>query len=113
MALAGGVAPDELDIQANVRANYPQGPDETGFWYCGFTAPHPPVVPPQVFMDMYNDVDVERPYIGDWAKDSESAPYPVKYYSSLYDIKTDNLLRKARKGSMPPVHISIIRSGRS
>lgn len=73
-------------------------PTKPAFWYCGFTAPHPPVVPPQVFMDMYNDVDVERPYIGDWAKDSESVPYPVKYYSSLYDIKTDNLLRKARKG---------------
>ncbi|WP_102345170.1 sulfatase-like hydrolase/transferase [Bacillus sp. Marseille-P3661] len=74
-------------------------PSKPAFWYCGFTAPHPPIVPPQVFLDMYNDMDIEMPHIGEWAKDSEKYPYAASYYSSLYEnLKSEKYIKDARKG---------------
>lgn len=74
-------------------------PTKPAFWYCGFTAPHPPIVPPQVFLDMYDDVDIDMPHVGEWAEDPEHYPYAAKYYSSLYNnLKTRKYLREARKG---------------
>lgn len=73
-------------------------PTRPAFWYCGFTAPHPPIVPPQVFLDKYDDVDIEMPFNGDWAADFDDLPYCLKYYSSLWEMKTEKYIRDARKG---------------
>jgi len=75
-------------------------PTRPAFWYCSFTAPHPPVVPPQVFLDMYRDVEIEMPYIGEWAEDpdGDSFPYAAKYYNSLFGLNTEKYIRDARKG---------------
>lgn len=73
-------------------------PKRPAFWYCGFTAPHPPIVPPQVFLDMYRDVDVRRPFIGEWAQNFNDLPYCLRYYSSLFDLKTEKYVRDALKG---------------
>ena len=72
-------------------------PSRPAFWYCGFTAPHPPLVPPQVFLDMYNDVNIHMPETSEWAKDFDKLPYCLKYYSSLYNIKTKKTINDALK----------------
>jgi arylsulfatase A-like enzyme len=38
------------------------------FLSVGFTAPHPPLVPPQCFYDQYIDADLDSPAIGSWAE---------------------------------------------
>ncbi len=38
------------------------------FLSVGFTAPHPPLVPPQAFYDRYINEDLDPPAIGDWAE---------------------------------------------
>ena len=73
-------------------------PKRPAFWYCGFTAPHPPIVPPQVFLDMYRDVDVRWPVIGEWAENFDDLPYCLKYYSSLFNLKTEKSIGDALKG---------------
>ena len=73
-------------------------PTRPAFWYCGFTAPHPPIVPPQVFLDKYNDIDIEMPFSGDWAETFDDLPYCLKYYSSRWEMKTEKYIRDARKG---------------
>lgn len=56
-------------------------PTKPAFWYLGFRAPHPPLVPPQAYLDLYRDIEIDTPYVGDWVKDPDSLPYPL---SALY-----------------------------
>ena len=72
-------------------------PSRPSFWYCGFTAPHPPLVPPQTFLDMYDGADIGMPGIADWAKDFDALPYCLKYYSSIFNIRTEKGIRRALK----------------
>jgi arylsulfatase A-like enzyme len=72
-------------------------PTRPAFWYCGFTAPHPPLVPPQVFLDMYGDVEIDMPQTAEWAKDFDSLPYCLKYYSNIFNIRTEKGIKDALK----------------
>jgi arylsulfatase A-like enzyme len=72
-------------------------PGRPAFWYCGFTAPHPPLVPPQVFLDKYADVDIRMPETGGWAEKFDNLPYCLKYYSSIFNMKTRKAVHDALK----------------
>ncbi len=43
-------------------------PGRPSFWYLGYRHPHPPLVPPQRFLDHYADVEIDMPCAGDWAE---------------------------------------------
>ena len=61
-------------------------PTKPSFWYLSFAAPHPPITPPQAFLDMYNDIDFCEPPYGEWAKlPPEERPKAYNHYHSLYD----------------------------
>ena len=49
-------------------------PTRPGLWYLSHMAPHPPLVPPQRYLDMYRDVEIPEPVIGEWAQDPDSMP---------------------------------------
>ncbi len=72
-------------------------PTRPSLWYCGFTAPHPPLVPPQTFLDMYCDDDIDMPPVAEWARDFDALPYCLKYYSSIFNIRTEKGIRRALK----------------
>lgn len=56
------------------------------FWCLSFAAPHPPITPPQAYLDMYNDVTFTEPPYADWAKQPpECRPKAYNHYHSLYD----------------------------
>jgi len=55
-----------------------RNPDKPSFWYCSFIAPHPPVTPPQEYLDMYRAVGVDEPFMGDWARNFDALPYALK-----------------------------------
>lgn len=45
-------------------------PTRPGFWYMSFTHPHPPLVPPQHYWDVYRDIEFDWPEYGDWVPES-------------------------------------------
>lgn len=49
-------------------------PTRPGFWYLSYTHPHPPLVPPQVYWDMYQAIEPDEPYQGTWSCDAETMP---------------------------------------
>lgn len=62
-------------------------PRKPGFWYLSFSAPHPPLTPLQAYMDLYRDVEIDRPVVGDWARNFDDLPYYMKvrtYPSALH-----------------------------
>ena len=74
-------------------------PDRPAFWYLSYAAPHPPVAPPQEYLDMYRDMGVDMPYIGEWAEDFDAMPYALKLYSSRYSrIHAEQQIAAARMG---------------
>ncbi|GGJ98146.1 arylsulfatase [Lentibacillus kapialis] len=55
-------------------------PSKPFFLNMSFVRPHPPLDPPQAFYDMYKDVELPDPPVGDWAMredDSKSGLNPV------------------------------------
>ena len=61
-------------MQRTVRRRDPTRP---AFWYLGYRHPHPPLVPPQRFLDHYSDVEIDMPFAGNWCED-EDLPYMVQ-----------------------------------
>ena len=55
-------------------------PTRPAFWYCSFIAPHPPVVPPRDYLDLYHRLGVDEPFVGEWAEDFDAWPYALKLH---------------------------------
>lgn len=49
-------------------------PTRPGFWYLSYTHPHPPLVPPRWYLDLYADVEIPLPYRGTWPTDATTMP---------------------------------------
>lgn len=70
-------------------------PTRPAFWYASFAAPHPPLVPPRSYYDLYDGVELSEPRIADWAE-SQDAPTAFKFYRSLYKgIRTRKFAKRA------------------
>ena len=52
-------------------------PTRPAFWYLGFRHPHPPLVPLQSYLDLYRDIDIETPYVGEWERAPDDMPYAI------------------------------------
>jgi arylsulfatase len=54
------------------------------FLKVSFVRPHSPYDPPKRFLDMYKDVEIPKPYIGDWAADFANYPeIPDAWYGDF------------------------------
>ncbi len=53
-------------------------PTRPAFWYLSFNAPHPPLVPLPEYLNLYRDVEIPAPQVGDWAQDFDKLPYTLK-----------------------------------
>jgi len=72
-------------------------PTRPGFWYLSYTHPHPPLVPPAYYLDLYRDVDPGEPFAGSWPCPPDAMPAWMNNRlidSSRYDEK---LIRTARR----------------
>ena len=45
-------------------------PTKPAFYYLSYQFPHPPLVPLQVYLDMYKDEEIDLPEYGDWENDA-------------------------------------------
>ncbi len=55
-------------------------PTRPAFWYLSFVGPHPPVWPLRWYYDLYRDLPIEEPHIGEWAKTWDCPPYKWRCY---------------------------------
>ena len=58
--------------------------DRPSFWYMSFDAPHPPLLPPRTYMDAYRDLEIDEPFMGDWAHDNDALPFALKSKAKEY-----------------------------
>lgn len=63
-------------------------PTRPAFWYLGYRHPHPPLVPPQRFLEFYRDVDLDEAYCGDWTKDND-LPLTLQAFQARYQLSHD------------------------
>ena len=71
-------------------------PTRPSFWYLGFRHPHPPLVPPQSAVDLYRNVEIDRPHVGDWAR-SDDLPFPIQALQARTNLYTGAQLMEARR----------------
>ncbi|MEM9476967.1 MAG: sulfatase-like hydrolase/transferase [Pseudomonadota bacterium] len=60
-------------------------PTRPAFWYLGYRHPHPPLVPPQRFLEYYRDVDLDEAYSGDWVEDDD-LPLTLQAFRARYKL---------------------------
>ena len=53
-------------------------PTRPAFWYLAFDHPHPPLSPLKDYMDLYRDIEVDMPYMGEWTRSFEDLPYTLR-----------------------------------
>ena len=74
-------------------------PTRPAFWYLSFHAPHPPLTPPAPYIDLYRDVEIDEPFIGDWARECAQWRYdldPTALASTRMSYRSDAVLRARR-----------------
>ena len=57
-------------------------PTSPGFWFCSFIAPHPPITPPRDYLDIYRQIGVDDPFVGEWAERFDDLPYALKFHTN-------------------------------
>ena len=72
-------------------------PTRPAFWYMSFNHPHPPMTPLRDYMDIYRNVDVDMPVMGEWAQDFDSMPYALRSRQLRMLPQTDDEIRMARQ----------------
>lgn len=69
-------------------------PTRPAFFYLSYVHPHPPLVPLQVYLDMYRNVTMPESPIGDWINDDAVM---LKMYHKQADIYSKNDIERAKK----------------
>ncbi len=72
-------------------------PTRPSFWYVSFSAPHPPLVPPVDYWNMYQCLEIDEPIMGEWTQDIESMPYALRQRRERIGSYSDEEIRIARR----------------
>ena len=77
-----------------VRRRDPMRP---ALWYLGYRHPHPPLVPPQRILDQYANIEMDRKFVGNWARDCSELPYHLQGVASraVYSEREEDAARRA------------------
>jgi len=59
-------------------------PTRPAFWFLSYRHPHPPIVPLQRYLDLYRDMEIDAPTVGDWVT-SEGLPYSLQAMTARGD----------------------------
>jgi arylsulfatase A-like enzyme len=62
-----------------------------------FITPHPPVVPPQPYYDLYERLGVDAPVVAGWAQDPASLPGALRLHHGKVPAMGDTAIRLARQ----------------
>lgn len=72
-------------------------PTKPGFYYLSYCHPHPPLAPLPCYVDMYRELEPDKPYIGSWAEDLSALPFALQTRRNSWDAFTDEQIRSARR----------------
>ncbi len=91
--------PANWTVRETCRYIVRRDPTRPAFWYMSFVPPHPPLTPPEPYVDLYRGVDVGAPFVGDWAEDAAGMPYAyrAKGYAVSRRSYPEPMLREARR----------------
>jgi len=89
--------PTNWTVREMCRAIQRRDPTRPAFWYCSFIAPHPPVTPPAEYLDMYRQIGVDDPFIGDWARDRRALPFALKKHMNRWSAVNATATMLARQ----------------
>jgi arylsulfatase len=53
-------------------------PTRPAFWYLSYRHPHPPLVPLQIYLDLYRELEIDEPYRGGWLAERSTMPYRLQ-----------------------------------
>ena len=70
--------PTEWATREMCRTIHERDSDRPAFWYLSYIAPHPPMWPLQAYLDLYRDVPIDPPVVGEWAEDVGALPYALR-----------------------------------
>lgn len=80
-----------------VRAIQRRDPTKPALWYLSYTHPHPPLTPLPFYWNMYRDVPVATPSVGEWAEAPESVPLALRDRRNQGETMSDYAVRAARR----------------
>ena len=95
--------PTNWSVREMCRVIKRRDPTRPALWYLSFNHPHPPLVPLAEYMDLYSDVKIPEPFVGDWAQHFETLPYALKQrvnrscFIANPSMQRGVVLRKARQ----------------
>ena len=75
-------------------------PTRPAFWFLSYRHPHPPLVPLQIYLDLYRQLDLHRqpasdkPYMGDWI--GGDSPFAIRRRQARHEGMSDVQVRLAR-----------------
>ncbi|MDF2636442.1 MAG: arylsulfatase [Pelosinus sp.] len=69
-------------------------PTRPGFFYISYVHPHPPLVPLQAYLDMYEGVEMPKSPMGDWVNDNAAM---LNQYYELANIYSPRDIERAKK----------------
>lgn len=72
-------------------------PTRPAFWYLSFRHPHPPLVPLRAYVDLYRDVEIDMPFVGEWARDPAAVPYALQANSAAFGLERAAQVEGARR----------------
>jgi len=81
--------------QAMIRTIKRRDLDKPAFWFLSYRHPHPPLVPLEQYLAMYDGIDLEDPVEGEWI--DEELPYSLQAVRSRAEHMTADQGRLARK----------------
>jgi len=80
-----------------VRTICRRDPTRPAFWFLSYCHPHPPMVPLQCYLDVYQSLRVDVPTMGAWADDPDGVPYAARFSRSRGELFSDYQMRSARQ----------------
>lgn len=95
--LPEGLHPTNWLTEQMSRVIKRRDPTRPAFWYLSYNAPHPPVAPPDPYLDMYRDLTPAAPLAGDWAA-ADSMPYALRRRSDRWPGYHPGEIADARRG---------------
>jgi len=83
--------------QQMVRTIKRRDPNKPAFWFLSYRHPHPPLVPLQTYLDLYDDVELDEPVTGEWASDPAALPYSLEANCARGSHMNADQVRAARR----------------
>jgi arylsulfatase A-like enzyme len=80
-----------------VRTIKRRDPTRPALWYLSYPHPHPPLTPLQCYLDIYQDIEIDRPQVGTWAENADNLPNTARVIREHWGGLGDHQIRGARR----------------